>query len=76
MAGSVNRQLRHMAERRQRVDDARRKLARDTADLVRLASSVGMSGPEIARELGVSHQYVYSLLREVGDAAVQADSPD
>ena len=63
MSGSLNRQLRHLAARRRRIDQARRRLSAETLELVRLADAVGMRGSDIARELDVTPQRVHTILR-------------
>lgn len=71
MAGTkaIEKRLRaHRAERAS-LFLAQQELALSTRNDVRHARAAGMTGPEIADLLGVSHQHVYKLLEEAKTTA-------
>jgi gamma-glutamyl phosphate reductase len=51
--------------RREANERQRNEILAETRALVQAASECGISGPEIARALGLSHQRVYKMLEEV-----------
>lgn len=64
MGGTERAALQRLGRRRRKHAEEALLLRAETSAAVMAALAAGMSGPEVARALGVSHQRVYRIVEE------------
>jgi hypothetical protein len=61
---TCKQRLRSLRARRQRLTERSLELQGEQRLAVKEALEAGLSAPEIARNLGVTHQYVYKMISQ------------